>query len=78
MTIGTRYRTWREHIGITQTAVAEKVGWHRQEVSRLEIGDNQPTLARLKLAVEEGLGISLVEFLDNMPSTEGAFTLVEL
>jgi len=64
---GERFRIWREHIGLSQRELGERVGWPRQEVSRLEIGPFEPTSKRLQLAVEDGLGITMQRYWGELP-----------
>jgi len=60
-TFGRRLRELREAKGWTQAQLAERVGFHYQNVARLERGEREPVWGTaLKLA--EALGVTLDAF----------------
>lgn len=51
-------RAWREHLGLTQDAVAERAGMQQPSLARLERGEIKPRTATLaRLAAAMGLGL---------------------
>lgn len=54
--LGRRIRWLREHVGVSQTQAAERVGIHRTSWVRLEKGDSEPTLSTVCRAAE-ALGV---------------------
>ena len=55
-------RAWREHLNLTQDAVAELAGMKQSALARLERGEGKPRKAKLKkLADAMGLTILQIE-----------------
>lgn len=55
-------KAWREHLGMTQTEIAEKAGMPQPSLARLERGDGTPRRATLqKLAAAMGIGVEQLE-----------------
>jgi transcriptional regulator with XRE-family HTH domain len=61
-TIGQRVREARERVGMTQTALGERLGWPRQTVSQIELGQRS-VLARELLPLARALDASVWELL---------------
>jgi ribosome-binding protein aMBF1 (putative translation factor) len=57
--LGRQVRAYRTARGMTQQAVAERLGWDQPTVARLEAGGVSPNLATLAL-LGERLGVRLV------------------
>ena len=60
--VGTRLRAARREAGVTQTALAERIGVDQAVISRLERGVHRPRLDTLA-RVAEGLNLSVPELL---------------
>jgi len=60
--LGVAVRHYRERLGISQEAFADKVSMHRTYYSAIERGEKNPTLRTL-VRIAEGLGIHLAEIL---------------
>jgi transcriptional regulator with XRE-family HTH domain len=59
-------RAVRKAAGLTQVALAERSGIHRQIIARLELGTNQPTWATV-VVLARALGCTPNDFLPNLP-----------
>ena len=57
--VGTRIRVEREHRGMTQAALAERMGTTQPTVARLEAGGVNPSLDTLQ-RVADALGLHLI------------------
>lgn len=60
VTFGQRLRELRKQCGITQEAFADKCGFARSYMSRLERGDANPSLDAVQ-TLADGLGVDVVE-----------------
>jgi transcriptional regulator with XRE-family HTH domain len=58
-----RLRNLRENAGLSQYALAKLSGLSKQAMSRLELGDNEPTLVTVQL-LAAALGADCREFAD--------------
>jgi DNA-binding XRE family transcriptional regulator len=58
---GQRLKELREAAGLTQQELAEKVGFHKLSIAKLEQGIREPTWSSVK-ALGEALGINCDEF----------------
>jgi transcriptional regulator with XRE-family HTH domain len=63
---GGRLRELREAAGLTQQALADLAGMHRQGVNKLEMGEREPTWASVK-ALCRALGVRCTAFEDEAP-----------
>ncbi len=55
-------RDWREYLGLTQDAVAERAGMQQSSLARLEHGEIKPRTATLaRLAAAMGLGLEQLQ-----------------
>jgi transcriptional regulator with XRE-family HTH domain len=54
--------------GLSQDQVAEKIGWHRQEIQRIESGGDQIKVAALKSALK-GMDATLAELYESKVPT---------
>ena len=59
--IGARIKELRRQAGLTQEALAERVGLDSRHLSRLEVGRHFPSLQTLEL-IANALNVQLVEF----------------
>jgi transcriptional regulator with XRE-family HTH domain len=64
---GGRLRELRGAAGLTQQALADLAGMHRQGVNKLEAGDREPTWASVQ-ALARALGVSTEAFQDEAPA----------
>ena len=62
MTLGEKIRTLRKKAGLSQEALAEKLGVSRQAVSKWETGTADPSTSNL-LALAKLFGVSAEELL---------------
>lgn len=53
-------RAWREHLGLTQEAVASRAGMKQPALARLERGESQPRRATLK-RLAEAMGLTVAQ-----------------
>ena len=58
-------RTLRKERGLSQDALAERAGLHRNSISMIERGESQPTVDTL-FRLADGLGISAVELVERI------------
>lgn len=58
-------RTLRKERGLSQDALAERAGLHRNSISLIERGESQPTVDTL-FRLADGLGISAVELVERI------------
>lgn len=58
-------RTLRKERGLSQEALAERAGLHRNSISLIERGESQPTVDTL-FRLADGLGISAVELVERI------------
>ncbi len=67
LSLGDRVRALREAGGLTQSVVAARAGYQREDLSRLETGSRaqNPTLRRV-LALAAALGVSASELLEGV------------
>jgi transcriptional regulator with XRE-family HTH domain len=67
--IGARVKSLRESKGLSQSALADAVGMHREDLVRLETGSrsSNPSLTRL-LAFAEALGVSVSDLVPKRKS----------
>jgi ribosome-binding protein aMBF1 (putative translation factor) len=59
--VGTRIRKAREALGISQEALAERAGLHRNHVGSVERGEREIEISNLA-SLARALGVSLAEF----------------
>ncbi len=57
-TFGAELRRLREGAGLSQSAVAKRVGLNASYINRLESGEREPPRAETVLALADGLGVS--------------------
>jgi len=57
MTLGARIRAERERVGLTQMELADRLGWTRQRVWRLEHGDPPDPRESTVAHVADALGV---------------------
>lgn len=69
--LGSRIRATRKRIGLTQSALAEKVGVDRSHISKIEAGE---TLGSLQLVTKlaTALGVPLSELIGDNDQTAGS------
>lgn len=61
MTLGDRVRAAREAAGLTQVQLADRLGWPRQHLHRIETGAvRDPGVSRV-LAIARALGVTVDE-----------------
>ena len=58
-----RLKSLREAAGLSQYALAQRSGLTKQALSRLELGENEPTWATVQL-IAAALGVDCREFVD--------------
>lgn len=68
--LGRRVRALRKELGLSQMALAERVGLHFTFVSTVERGERNLSLASL-LAIAHGLGVDLGELVAHLPDRDG-------
>jgi transcriptional regulator with XRE-family HTH domain len=56
-------RAWREHLGLTQEAVAERASMKQPALARLERGESVPRTATLK-RLAEAMGLTVSQLLE--------------
>ena len=61
LSAGSRIRYWRELLGVTQTDLAERAGWDKSKLCKIEGGTQQVRARELELLVE-ALGLSWAQF----------------
>jgi transcriptional regulator with XRE-family HTH domain len=61
----------RRSLGLTQEGLAERVGWDRQAISRLENPTHSPSLDRVFI-LADALGVSLTELFKDFDQAERA------
>ena len=66
MTLGETIQAKRTALGLSQEALAERVGVSRQAVSKWEVGDAVPDTDKL-VPLARALGVSVDELLGNVP-----------
>lgn len=59
--IGQKIREQRKRLNLTQFELAEKVGMHEKQISRIEAGLNHPTLDNF-IKIIETLGLDFSDF----------------
>lgn len=69
MTVGEKLRYFRQSQGISLRILEEMTGIHEQTIKQYELGYRRPKLEQLK-KLADGLGISVIEFLDIEIKTE--------
>jgi transcriptional regulator with XRE-family HTH domain len=69
MDINVRLTRWREHKGMTKSALAAAAETTPQAVDRIETGDSNPSVQMLERLVE-ALDISMAEFYGSVPSAK--------
>lgn len=75
--LGPRLKELRQRIGLSQRALAKKVGVSNGTISVIESGEQDPTVGLLKRLVE-GLGVSLSDFFgESGPREEQIFFKAE-
>lgn len=57
-------RAWRDHLGLTQQAVADAAGMAQPALARLERGEGNPRAATLE-RLAEAMGISAVQLAED-------------
>jgi transcriptional regulator with XRE-family HTH domain len=62
LTFGERVRRRRDSLGITQEALAQKIGIHRPVLSDIETGQHSPTLRTIE-RVASALGLTVGQLL---------------
>lgn len=60
--VGEAVRRYRERLGVSQEAFADRVSMHRTYYSAIERGEKNPTLKTLS-RISEGLGTSLADLI---------------
>lgn len=67
LSLGDRVRALREASGLTQSVVAARAGYQREDLSRLETGSRtaNPTLRRV-LGLAAALGVTASELLEGV------------
>jgi transcriptional regulator with XRE-family HTH domain len=71
MDINVRLTRWREHKGITKSALAAAADTTPQAVDRIESGDSKPSLQMLERLVE-AMGLTMAEFYGHLPRAKVA------
>ena len=66
MNISVRLTRWREHKGLSKSALAVAADTTPQAVGRLEAGNSSPSMQMLERIVD-ALGITMVEFYGPLP-----------
>lgn len=69
--IGARIKEKREHLSMSQEALAEKIGVTFQQVQKYEKGNNR-IAASMLLRVGHALGVSIVYFFEGLPEYPSA------
>lgn len=69
MTLGESIYYYRKRSGMSQEALAERVGVSRQAVSRWELGDTTPEVGKL-MALAEAFGITTDQLLSGKEPEE--------
>jgi transcriptional regulator with XRE-family HTH domain len=69
MLINARLTRWRDHIGMSQAALAEAAETTPQAIWRYEAGESQPSIQMLERIVG-ALGISMAEFYGPAPKAK--------
>ncbi|HZY88619.1 MAG TPA: helix-turn-helix transcriptional regulator [Gemmataceae bacterium] len=64
---GERLRELREAAGLSQQALADLAGMHRQGVNKLEAGDRGPTWESVQ-ALAKALGVDCTAFQEDAPA----------
>lgn len=64
--VGSRIRERREQLGLSLREIAARSGLSLNAISRIERGDNSPTVASLQL-IAGALGVSITEFFVTQP-----------
>lgn len=73
--IGKKIKSQRKKLKLTQFELAEKVGLHEKQISRIELGANSPTLDNF-FKIIEALNLKLEDF--SLSSTKNSETKEEL
>lgn len=63
MELAEQLRYFRSRSGFTQEELAERTGIHANTLRKYEAGQRKPKIGQLK-RIADGLGISVIEFLD--------------
>ena len=67
-TLGERIRSHRQAAGLTQEALAQRLGVVKQTIGNYERGEREPDLATLR-AIADILGVTPADLLDDSPTT---------
>ena len=68
MAVGTRIRTYRKALGMSQTELAERIGVRFQQIQKYENGSNRVAASRL-WKIADALGISIVALFEDVRQT---------
>lgn len=58
---GKRVRNWRELRGLTQTDLAERCGWEKTKICKIELGEQEPRATEIE-AIAKALDLTMPEF----------------
>ena len=71
MDINVRLTRWREHKGITKSALAAAAETTPQAVDRIESGDSMPSLHMLERLVQ-AMNLTMAQFYGPLPKVKAA------